>query len=281
MQPQVTIISPRPTGPLEPVRELWRHRRLVRFWGHRFLRKMYVRTWLGKAWIPLRPTLDVASRVLVFGAVLSVPSGGVPYILFLLVGQSAWELFERTAYWSTRAFELNRRFLRRLYVPRLTLLAGSTAPALVNYAVLTVLTGIAVAWFVVVDGVLHLELGSDLWMVPAGLGLALALALSMGLWLCILGARARDVRFTLSYVLGFWLYLTPVVYPLSEVPAGLRSLVQVNPMTAPIELVKQGVLGVGQLETLSLVCCLGAIGGIGTTGLWFFARADLRAVDAL
>ena len=68
---------------------------------------------------PLRPVLAVGPAAFVFGGLLGVSSGDVPYPLFFLISQAAWELFSLTALWGTRSIELGRRVLRKMYVPRL------------------------------------------------------------------------------------------------------------------------------------------------------------------
>ena len=65
--------------------------------------------------------------------------------------------------------------------------------------------------------------------------------------------NVRDVRYSLLYILGFWFYLTPVIYPLSLVPDKYQALAQVNPMTPIVELFRSGLFGVGQVDAWSLV----------------------------
>lgn len=275
------VIEPRQPGALQRAREAWGFRGLVPFFGRRFVEKLYMRTWLGWLWVPLRPTLDFGTRVLIFGGLFGVTTTGVPYLLFVLVGMSAWELFDRTAYWSTRSLELNRKFLRRLYLPRLTIIAGATFPAAVIYLVYVVLFAIALGYYLLVDGRLYLQLGPESVLALAGLGLFVALALSIGLWLSVYAAQARDVRFFLSYVLGFWFFLTPIVLPLQQVPAGFRTFMELNPATAPVELVRQGLLGTAPVLASSLIATFVALAVVGGSGLWFFTRSEAAALDSL
>lgn len=275
------VIEPRQPGVLQRAREAWGFRGLVPFFGRRFVEKLYMRTWLGWLWVPLRPTLDFGTRVFIFGGLFGVTTTGVPYLLFVLVGMSAWELFDRTAYWSTRSLELNRKFLRRLYLPRLTIIAGATFPAVVIYLVYIVLIAIALGYYLLVDGRLYLQLGPESVLALAGLGLFVALALSVGLWLSVYAAQARDVRFFLSYVLGFWFFLTPIVLPLQQVPAGFRTIMELNPATAPVELVRQGLLGTEPVLASSLISTFVVLAVVGGSGLWFFTRSEAAALDSL
>lgn len=276
-----TVIEPRRPGAAHAAAELWRSRRLVGWFGKRLLEKRYQRTWLGWVWLPLRPTLDVVARAFVFGSILSAPSEGVPYLLFFLIGMSAWNLFEESVFWSARSLELNRRILRRVYVPRLTMLVGSLAIGAVEYLIYMIMAALAVTYYLLADGTTYLALGANTLAAVAGLALIVLLAQSLGLWLSVLGAQARDVRFFLRYITGFWFFLTPVIYPLGAVPENLRWLAAINPVTAPVEMVKYGVLGTGGVPMEALAVTIGFIVVVATGGIAFFRRSEAAAVDAM
>lgn len=281
MSTAATIIEPRPRGAFAAITEAWRHRSLVSFWGRRFVQKTYRRTVLGPIWIVLRPAIDVLSRLFIFGTILGITTGEVPYLLVLLVASSVWELFAATTYWATRALELNRRFLRRLYAPQLTMLIGALWPAMLNFVIYLAITLLAALGFLLSDGTWYPSFGLELILASAGCLLAVALALSLGLWLSVWGARARDIRFALGYVLNLWLFVTPVMYPLSRVPDGLRPILELNPMVAPVELTKAGLLGTPQPSATAMVSTVLAIALIGGFGLRFFGRQEAALVERL
>jgi homopolymeric O-antigen transport system permease protein len=260
---------------------MWAYRRLLPFFGLTFVRKSYQRTKLGVLWIPLRPALGVGARVLIFGGLLGVPSGGVPYLIFFLVGMAAWQFFYRALYWATRSVELSRRFLTRIYLPRLLIMLSTVIPSLVELGLYLVMLLIAVVYYVFADGTTHLHLGVETLLSVAAIVLLLLLAFSIGLWTSVFGAQSRDMRFTLSHVLSFWYLLSPVIYPLSLVPSGFRTLAQLNPVTAPLEMMRYGLIGNGDIEPTGLAITLGSILVVGTSGLWFFSRSESAALDAL
>lgn len=265
----------------ERVREFWRARRLVPYFGRRSLEKRYRRTWIGWPWIPLRPVLDVGSRALLFGGLLGVPSQGIPYPIFLLVGMAAWQLFDRTAYWAMRGLEINKGLLRRLYVPRLTVVAGAIVPSGAEFLVYLAITTIVMGGYWIGDGTLYLTGGTNLLLAPAGIALLLALAYALGLFLSVYAAQARDVRFLFNYFMGFWLFLTPILYPLSAIPEYFQTLAQFNPLTAPIEMVKLGILGVGDVTVDAVATTLVFLAVVGGGGLRFFNSAEERTLDSL
>ncbi|MEJ7891568.1 MAG: ABC transporter permease [Solirubrobacteraceae bacterium] len=278
---EVLIVRPRRAGARARLRELRERRSLIGFFGREMVEKRYARTLLGWIWIPLRPILDIASRLFIFGGVLGLGSEGVPYLLYIIVVLGGWQLFGSTAYWATRSLEINRSVLKRAYVPRLAVVCASIIPSGLDYLIYLGLGVLAVAGYLIADSTTYLVLGPDTLLALGGLLLLLTTAVGIGLFTSVYATHYRDVRFSLNYVLGFWQYATPVVYPLSQVPDGLRTAVLLNPLTAPIEMVKRGVFGVGELESLAFVSTgifllVTVIGGT-----LFFLKSESMAVDNL
>src|SRR5688572_28168607 len=108
------VIEPRGAGLVPRARELWRYRRLLRYFAARTIEKNVRRTILGNWWLVIRPLFPLLVTTMVMGGLLKVPSEGVPYFVFLVVGTSAWELFATSLMWSTRSLEINRGLLSRL-----------------------------------------------------------------------------------------------------------------------------------------------------------------------
>jgi lipopolysaccharide transport system permease protein len=278
---QIRVIHPRQPGSIERIREFWQYRQLTIYFGRRLLEKLYRRTWLGWWWIPLRPIISIGSRVFVFGGLLGVPSGGVPYLLFFIVGLTGWQVFSYTLFWATRSIEQGQGVLRRIYVPRLICLLGALVPSGVNFLLYVLIGTIVVLFYLVTDGVLHVQFGLGTLLVLAGLLLCVAIGLSVGLWTSVYGAQARDVRFGVNYGLSFWFFLTPVIYPLSEVPHGLSVPANLNPVTAPLEMIRLGLFGSGHVTGVGIASSLATIALIGGSGLWFFNRSEAAALDAV
>jgi lipopolysaccharide transport system permease protein len=124
-----------------------------------------------------------------------------------------------------------------------------------------------------------------LYWTPANTGWALlamvgtvVLALGISLWTSVPGMQARDVRFTIGYVLGFWLFLTPVLYPLNVGPK-YAWLLALNPMVAPVNTFKYAVLGIGGVSLTEWIASGLVTAATFASGLWFFGRAEADAAD--
>jgi lipopolysaccharide transport system permease protein len=277
----VTLTEVRP-GIWATVRDAWAARALLPRLGVRFLLKRIRGTKLQHAWLVIRPLMAALGMTLLFGTVLKVATpGGAPYFLFLLAGLLGWVLFERSMLYTTRSFSLYRKFMKTLRFPLLLVpLAGMGYPA-VEVAVYWVVFAGSLVFYWIVDGTLYLSgFPRLLWTVPA-LTLLLGITIAASLWGSVLNAKARDVRYTVRYLIPIWMYVTPVVYPISQLPESVRWLGIVNPMSGPIELLKWGLIGEGQINLPALLCSVGVGGMLLLSGLWFFCREAARSIDAI
>lgn len=273
------VIEPRGEGARAVARDVWRYRRLLRFFAYRSFQKLYARTVLGWSWIFIRPLFPLLVTTLVFGKVLSVSSGSnVPYFLFLVVGTTPWEFFSSNVMWGTRSLELNRGLLSRIYLPRLILPIAMVAPSLLTFVIHLGVIAVAVVYYRWTMGVWYMRPELLGWAVQACV-LAWMLSLGIALWTSVPALIARDVRFTLNYVLGFWVFLTPVMYSLSTVPPEHRWAFALNPMTAVVETFKYGVLGIAAVDSQQVLTAWGVALVTLISGLIFFSRAERNAAD--
>jgi lipopolysaccharide transport system permease protein len=275
MEP-VVVRDHRPS-PLELIGRTWRMRGLIPRLGPRQMIKGFAGTKLGPLWLLIRPVVSVFGMALLFGSVLQAPSSGVPYLLFLLVGMTAWLTFQRGVFWATRSFDIYRKVAGRVQIPTLLVPTAALTLMVIEVAVMAFLAAATAAFYWVTEGDPGLQLARpEALLGVAGLVLAAVLAWGFGLWLGTLNGMARDVRLTLTLVLPVWLYATPVIYPISALPDEWRFLATINPVSAPVELVKQGFLNAGELTAAILAVSLVTTVVVCTSGLWFIARLSPR-----
>lgn len=272
-------LSSEPPGAFATVVDVWRHRWLLGFIGSRALRKTYRRTVLGWLWLFIIPLFPLAVRTLIFGALLGVASHGIPYFLFLLAGTLAWDALATSLMWGTRSLEMNRNLTDQIYLPRAILPLGNSVPALLDLAIKgTVFVG-ALVYYTVRDGRAYVRTDAGPLWALAALALVLALALGMSFFTSVWGEAGRDARFALGQVLSIWHLLTPVLYPLSAVPAQYRGWVRVNPMATLVETFKWGLFGIGEIRPVEFALTAAAVLAVLLIGLFYFARTEARAVD--
>ena len=262
-------------------REVWQYRRILVFFSLKAVQSLYSNTRLGVSWIFIRTLVPLFVGSFVFGSVMNVPAGGVPYLLFFMAGQIPWNCFDGPVIRGSRGLETNRMLLTKLYVPRIILPLGQMTAGIVEPAIIVLVFIGALVYYRSVDGVWHMQASPRLLASGASLVLILAFAFSLTIWTSVWQARARDTRFALRYVVSFWLYFTPVIYPMSVVPANLRWLMYLNPLSAPIEMFRWGTLPTaehswvwfGYSTAVTLVTFAG--------GVWYFGHAESSTMDKI
>ena len=268
-------VEPRRAGLRSFAIESWRFRYLAPYFGMRFIQKRMGRTWLGMIWLPLKPGANLALKILVFGGLVGISTGETPYPIFFIVATAAWQLFSETASWSMRSVEINRRVLARVYVPRFVVLSSALIPAAVDFLVNISFAALAVVYYLVRAHTLYIEISIRTLLVPAGLLLMIMLGLGVGMLLSGPGARARDIRFAIHYFFQFAYYLTPILYPLTQIPEKARPFAELNPMTGATEMVKDGLFRAHELSPDAVAVTLFWVFLIWGPGLWLFDRRQV------
>jgi lipopolysaccharide transport system permease protein len=265
----------------ERMSEFWRYRRIAMFFAKKFIQGLYQGMRLGIFWLFARPLLPIGLSAFIFGGLLGVASEGLPYFLFFLAGSVTWLLFERSLLFVTRSLDMSKGLMKRVYFPRLIVPFCAVSPAVVYFLIYMGLFLCALIYYLVTDGEWYLVFGPRLIMALVSALLATWLAISVGLWTTVWMTHFREVRITIRYVSRFWMYLTPVIYPLSEVPEEYRWLIYVNPMAPVVETFKWSTLGIGEFYPLALLTSTLLTGVVFVGGVWYFGRAEGVAIDKM
>lgn len=242
--PIVELVPYQPTL-RESLRELWEFRGMLRPLGSSVLKTQFGMTILGLWWVPITVLFATVGRTVIFGRLLNVPSpNGVPYFLFMLTGTLAWTIFDRSLIFTLKSFRRFSRLTRELSFPLGLVPIAATAQGGYQYLVHGALVLVCLVAYSVSAGHSLAPLDPSLLLAPLGVLWCIILAWGIGFFLAPIYARARDVRFLLRMAMPFWMYLTPIVYPLSAVGDRAALLARLNPIAAPVELFKRGLLGI-------------------------------------
>jgi lipopolysaccharide transport system permease protein len=257
------------------VADLWAYRELLRILIWRELKVRYRQTLLGAGWILLQPLLTVVVMSTIFGAILRVPSHGVPYPIFVLSALLPWSFFASSinrACWSLLS---NAHIITKIYFPRILIPVSAVLAGLVDLLVgMVLLAGVLLAYGTAPS----LRL---LFIVPLTLVLALV-ALAFSLWASAANVRYRDLSFVVPFVTQIWMYLTPVIYPLDLVPARYRFLFEINPMTPVVSTFRWAVTGdANPPPPLVTAVSLGLAGVLLLGGVMFFRRIDRNMAEVI
>ncbi len=275
------VIEPERAGLGSRTVELWRYRRVLWFLAVRTVKERYEGMTLGIFWLFARPLLPIFIAAFVFGNLLKIPSDGVPYIFFFMTGIVPWTLFERSVLFGTRCLQQHRGLMKKLYFPRLIAPLSSIAPAAVDFVIyMALLVGVAL-FYLWKDGVMYMRIAPPLVVALLMTVLAVFSALSVIFWTSVLQVRHQETRFTLRYFMQFWMYLTPVFYPISIVPPEHRWIVYANPMASVVATFRWGVIGVGEVPVGPLMTSIAiAVAGM-AAGIWFFSASESSTIDRL
>jgi ABC-type polysaccharide/polyol phosphate export permease len=273
---RVHVIEPPRGGVRGALHDLWVFRWAILYFGSVYLSRRYRRTWLGFLWVPLKPGFNMASRILIFGGVVGISAGKTPYPIFLLIATAAWQLFAETVLWGTRSMEMGAKLLQRVELPRLPMIFGAVLPGSIEFFTYLLFAAIGLGYYMLRAHKFYLHLGIQTLFVPAGLTLIVLQAVGIGLVLSGASARARDVRYGMHFGLNFLYLATPVLYPLSQIPAAWRPLAELNPVMGAIEMVKDGLFDSHELTlAASLVAICGTV-VFWAIGIWMLHRSGAR-----
>jgi lipopolysaccharide transport system permease protein len=253
---------------------VWRYRELLLVLTLRDIQVLYKQAALGIAWAVVQPLFTVLIFTIVFGHFAKMPSDGIPYPVFAYAAVLPWTYFAEAVRRGATGLVTDAELVRKVYFPRLIMpLAAVIAPML----------DFAIAFVVLLGVMLYFDVTPSLRLLatPFLLIIAALLALAMGLWLGPINVRFRDVKYTLTFMLQIWMYATPIVYPLSLIPAGWRWLYSLNPMVGVIEGFRWAVFGKGTPDLAAMGLSVVVIGVLLIGGLIFFRRMEQSFADLI
>jgi lipopolysaccharide transport system permease protein len=280
-KPGAWVLEPRPDQLHRRLLEIWRNRKLLAYFSRTSMNRLTKRTLLGRLWLIIRPGMLIVPNLLFFMLIMKVDSGALPYPLFFLGGFIPWLAFDQALMWCTRSVEINRSIIRKMYFPRLLLPIAYCTPSLVFSGIALLIYALAVIGTYLNTGIWHVNMTwNALWFFPA-LVQIYALGLGVGLWTAVWGARFRDVRFTLRYVSGMWFMVTPVAYAPDTVTGWLNWFVRFNPVSYPVNMIRDALLGGGGSDTPAAIVSLFATAVLLLSGLWYFLKSEADTADKI
>jgi ABC-type polysaccharide/polyol phosphate export permease len=265
----------------ESLVEAWRARRLVWVIAKTVLVAYFSKYRLGPTWLLLQTFLGVVGYSLIFGGgVFNVRApNGMPYFLFMMVGMMGWQLFQSTLTVSARSFLRLRSLVKQVHIPLILVPIAGSAQALIKFSLYLIAYLIAIIYFWVTKGRIYAQLQPKyLALSIGGLFLCVAFAWGISLWTAPLVAHTRDVRMVLRYATPFWMFITPVLYPIEHLHGKTRLVAELNPISSPVEMAKVGLIGAGSVRVYAALWSVGLITAVFASGVWFMNRFGQKIV---
>ena len=270
---RVTVIERRQGGRPLDLQELWSYRELLWVLVGRDLKVRYKQTVLGVAWAVLQPLATMLLFTLVFGRLAKMPSDGFPYPVFVYAGLLPWTFFANALTASGNSLVGQQHLISKIYFPRLIIPLASVGAGLLDFAI---------SFAIMVALLLYFGLGwtVNLLAVPLLIIAVVFVALGVGTLLSALTVTYRDLRYVLPFLVQFWMFATPIVYPASLFPPEWRWALFVNPMAGLIEGFRSAFLGRPFDGGGLAISAVSAI-AIFLVGVFYFAKMERRFADII
>jgi lipopolysaccharide transport system permease protein len=208
------------------VAELWKFRELLYFLTWRDVKVRYKQTALGLAWAILQPLMMMVIFTIVFGRMVGVDTGNIPYKPFSYLGLVPWTFFATAIANAGNSVVGSERLVTKIYFPRLSIPFASVGAAVVDF-LLAFALGLGMLVFY------GIRPGVEMLLLPLVFLVILLLAAGVGTMLAALNVKYRDFRYVIPFMIQLWLFGTPSLY--MRVETALQGkyglLVALNPMT--------------------------------------------------
>ena len=262
------------------LKEVWKYRDLIVLLTKRTFVVKYKQTILGPAWIFLNPLFSSVIYAFVFGGIAGIDTDGVPPMLFYLCSNAAWLFFSTCVVGNARTFTENAGVFGKVYFPRLTVPISNILSAVIQFCVQMILVVLFLAYFLLQGQVAP---NWSAWLLIPVVLLHLGLfGLGCGIIISSLTTKYRDLAVLVDFAVQLWMYITPIVYPMSELGDGfMKTILQINPVTAPVELLRYAVLGQGAILPGSLALSWGVTITVLLTGIVIFNKVERTFMDTV
>lgn len=262
------------------LREVWRYRDLIVLFTRRSFVLTYKQTILGPAWIFLNPLISSLVYAFVFGGIAGIGTDGIPALLFYLCSNAIWTFFANCVTKNAHTFTENAGVFGKVYFPRLTTPISNVFSSVIQLGVQMIMVLVVLAYHVAKGNVTP---NWGAWLVVPVVLLQLGLlGLGFGIIVSSMTTKYRDLSILVGFGVSLWMYATPIVYPLSQLGDGMmKTILMINPVTAPVELFRYAVLGQGAIMPAYLALSCGITVVVLIVGVMIFNRVEKTFMDTV
>ena len=245
-----TVIKPKEKLFDVDFKELWQYRDLFSMFVKRDIITQYKQTVLGPLWFFIQPAFTTIMYMVVFGGIAGIPTDGLPQPLFYLSGIVCWQYFSDCLNKTSTTFTANEGIFGKVYFPRLIVPLSTVTSGLVRMGI-QFLMFVAVYIYFLFMGV-QVAPNAYILLVPLLILMMAGLSLGFGILISSMTTKYRDLTILFSFIVGLWMYATPIIYPLSTMSPKRQWIMALNPLTSIVETFKFGTMGVGTFSWTQL-----------------------------
>ncbi len=253
---------------------------MLRFLVIRDFVSKYKQTILGPLWFIIQPLFMTLVFTVIFGRVAGIPTDGLPQVLFYLCGMLGWTYFAQCFSATSSNLLVNAALFRKVYFPRIIVPASVIISNLIAFAIqLATFIAFWIYFKYFTDAADRFHLSPWVWLFPLLVLQTGALSFGIGLWMSALTAKYRDLHNISGFIIQAWMYVTPVIYPLSQIPENYRWLINLNPMATIVESYRLLFLGTGTVDMALLTQSIALTLFFFFTGILIYNRIQRNFVD--
>ncbi|MBN2894185.1 MAG: ABC transporter permease [Bacteroidales bacterium] len=260
-------------------KELWSYKDLIFLFVRRDFVAKYKQTILGPLWFLIQPLLTTLMFTVVFGNIAGISTDGLPKMLFYMTGITAWNYFAESLKATSNTFVTNASIFGKVYFPRLTMPISVVISGLIQFGIQFLFLGAFMIYFAITGADftpnIYVLLIPVLVFIMAGLGLGFGIIISS------LTTKYRDLTNLVGFGVSLWMYASPIIYPLSEIPEKYKLIILANPVTPIIEAFRYALLGTGDFNFMYLLYSFGFMIVLLAVGVVLFNKVEQSFMDTV
>lgn len=262
------------------LKEVWQYRDLIVLFTKRNFQLTYKQTVLGPAWLFLNPFITSVIYTFVFGNIAGMSTDGVPHILFYMSSNAIWGYFASCVNNNAHTFTGNAGIFGKVYFPRLTTPISNVLSAIIRFIIQLSMVGFFLVYYLVKGEV------SPNWIAWLALPLILVhlgvMGMGVGIIVSSMTTKYRDLSILVGFGVSLWMYASPVIYPVSTMGEGwMRTIMVINPVSAPIELFRYAIVGQGTLLWSSMIWSICFTAVVAAFGIMVFNKVEKTFMDTV
>lgn len=229
------------------LKEVWKYRDLIILFTKKYFKVQYKQTVLGPVWLFLNPIISSLIYCFIFGGIAGMSTDGIPQILFYMSGNAIWTFFSSCLTNNASTFVANAGMFGKVYFPRLTMPISNVLSSIIKFGIQMIMAIVFLIYYFIRG-----EVSPHWWaflLIPLILVELGLMGMGLGIIISSLTTKYRDLSVLVGFGVQLWMYITPVVYPLSQVgERWYKYILMINPVTAPVEVFRYAFLGQGTIH---------------------------------
>lgn len=279
MSQEINRITPRKSLFDFKFDEVWGYRDLLILFIKRDISVTYKQTVLGPIWFFIQPLLTTLMFLVVFGKIAGIPTGNVPPVLFYMGGITIWNYFSECLRLTSDTFVKNAGIFGKVYFPRIITPLSIVCSNLVKFGIQLSLF-LAVYCYYLITGN-SVRPNETLFLLPLYILILAIMALGFGLIISAVTTKYRDFTFLIQFGVQLWMYATPIIYPITQMPEKYRWIILANPVSAIVEAFRYGFTGSGSFYLNGIIYSSVFSIFLFLIGLTIFNRTEKTFMDTV